>query len=188
MTDGLQVLEGMIAPVLAQETAPTPERIRELIAAVRGLPMCSGVDAEAAELLARRFEERLGVTMTIGAVVTDREYTPWLEEARAKINPYYWDRYRRLLIDKKFPSQVLATLDNVTDRILGLMQNPALPGPWDRRGMVVGHVQSGKTANYTGLICKAADAGYTLIEEIVGMHNHLRNQKQHRITQGSEAR
>ena len=50
--------------------------------------------------------------------------------------------------------------------------------------MVVGHVQSGKTANYTGLICKAADAGYKLIIVIAGIHNSLRNQTQQRIDEG----
>ncbi|MBI2847140.1 MAG: Z1 domain-containing protein [Chloroflexi bacterium] len=47
--------------------------------------------------------------------------------------------------------------------------------------MVVGHVQSGKTANYAGLICKAADAGYKLVVIIAGIHNILRNQTQLRI-------
>lgn len=79
---------------------------------------------------------------------------------------------------------MLATLDQVTDRITGLLQNPKLDGKWDRRGMVVGHVQSGKTANYTGLICKAADAGYKLIVVIAGIHNNLRNQTQQRIDEG----
>ena len=50
--------------------------------------------------------------------------------------------------------------------------------------MVVGHVQSGKTANYTGLICKAADAGYRLIVVIAGIHNNLRNQTQGRVDEG----
>ena len=50
--------------------------------------------------------------------------------------------------------------------------------------MLVGHVQSGKTANYTGLICKAADAGYRLIIIIAGIHNNLRNQTQARIDEG----
>ena len=50
--------------------------------------------------------------------------------------------------------------------------------------MVVGQVQSGKTANYTGLVCKAADAGYKLIVIIAGVHNNLRNQTQHRIDEG----
>ena len=78
----------------------------------------------------------------------------------------------------------MSTLDSETDRILGLLENPAKEGSWDRRGMVVGHVQSGKTANYTGLICKAADAGYKLIVVIAGVHNILRNQTQLRIDEG----
>src|SRR3954454_1022820 len=184
MTDGLHALEGMVASLLASETVPTPERIRELIALLRNTPMCSGVDEDAAEQLARRFEERLGVTMTIGSVVTDREHTPWLDDARLRITPYYWDRYKQLLINKQFPTQVIATLDSVTDRILGLLQNPLIDGPWDRRGMVVGHVQSGKTANYTALICKAADAGDKLIVVVAGIHNNLRNQTQLRIDEG----
>ena len=64
MTDALQALEGMVGAYLARETNPTPERIRELIGALRATPLCDAVDAEAAEFLARRFEERLGVTMT----------------------------------------------------------------------------------------------------------------------------
>lgn len=184
MSDGLQLLEGMTAASLAQEKTPTPERIRELIAALRATPLCSGVDDAAAEFLAKEFEVRLGVTMTIGAAVTGHDYVPWLAEARTRITPYYWDRYRKLLVSQNFPGQVIATLDDVTDRILGLLQDPSKEGPWDRRGMVVGHVQSGKTANYTGLLCKAADAGYKLIVVIAGIHDNLRNQTQLRIDEG----
>ena len=50
--------------------------------------------------------------------------------------------------------------------------------------MVVGHVQSGKTANYIGLMCKAADAGYKLIVIIAGVHNNLRSQTQRRVDEG----
>ena len=95
-----------------------------------------------------------------------------------EIVPYYWQRYRQLLVQKNLSGQVIATMDVVTDRILGLLQNPKKPSRWDRRGMVVGHVQSGKTANYIGLIAKAADAGYRLIVVIAGVHNNLRNQTQ----------
>ena len=49
---------------------------------------------------------------------------------------------------------------------------------------MVGQVQSGKTANYTGLACKAADAGYKLIVIVAGVHNNLRNQTQRRIDEG----
>jgi hypothetical protein len=184
MPDALQTLESMVGAALAQRPNPTPEGIRELIDALRRTPICSDVDEDAAEALARLFEMRHGVTMAIGAVLTGPEFKPWLEGARPQINPYYWDRYKKLLGEKNLSGQVIATLDSVTDRVLGLLENPAKPGPWDRRGMVMGHVQSGKTANYIGLVCKAADAGYKLIVVIAGIHNVLRNQTQLRIDEG----
>ncbi len=50
--------------------------------------------------------------------------------------------------------------------------------------MVVGQVQSGKTANYTGLICKAADAGFRMIIVLAGIHKNLRSQTQLRLDEG----
>ena len=160
----------MVAAVLAAERNPTGEFIRETIEALRESPIASGVGDEAAEHLARRFEERVSITQHLGSVLTEREYRPWLDAARARIDPYYWDRYKQFLTQQGFPVNVVSALDSVTDRVLGLLQDPSTEGPWDRRGMVVGHVQSGKTANYTGLISKAADAGYKLIVVIAGIH------------------
>jgi len=45
-------------------------------------------------------------------------------------------------------------------------------------------VQSGKTGHYTGLICKAADAGYKIIVVLAGLHNNLRSQTQMRLDEG----
>jgi len=179
----LENLELAVEGILAKQKLPTPDWIREVIGQFRVIPTCSVTDDEA-ERLARRFEERHSVSMTIGAVLHERDYVPWLDQAKSLIEPYYWERYRKLLTGNGFASQVLSTTDDVTDRILGLIENPVKDGPWDRRGMVVGHVQSGKTANYTGLICKAADAGYRLIVVIAGVHNNLRNQTQLRIDEG----
>ena len=50
--------------------------------------------------------------------------------------------------------------------------------------MVVGHVQSGKTSNYVGLINKATDAGYKVIIIIAGTISSLRRQTQERIDSG----
>lgn len=184
MTDPLSNLEGMVAAALASQQNPTEEDIRNWIGDLRNLPMFEGVTDEEAERLAKRFEERVSVTQHLGSVLIERDHQPWLDGARARIDPYYWDRYRRHLIHEGFPTASIATLDDVTDRVLGLMQDPQRDGLWDRRGMVVGHVQSGKTANYAGLICKAADAGYKLIVVIAGVHNNLRSQTQRRIDEG----
>jgi len=80
--------------------------------------------------------------------------------------------------------RAVEALDQSSDTILGLLEDPTREGSWDRRGLVVGHVQSGKTGNYTGLICKAADAGYKIIIVLAGLHNNLRSQTQMRLDEG----
>lgn len=179
----LDLLRASVRPVIARSKLPTPELIRSTISEYRRLPMLA-VDDDEAEQLAREIESQLDIQMTVGSVVQEDGFVEWYQAARAGFEPYYWDRYRLLLEEKAFAPAVVATLDQVTDRIAGLLENPEKPGPWDRRGMVVGHVQSGKTANYTGLICKAADAGYRLIVVIAGIHNNLRNQTQQRVDEG----
>ena len=184
MNNPLSDLESMVAAALANQQGPTGEDIRELIGTLRQLPMFQGVTEDEAERLAKHFEERVSITQHLGSILIERDHQPWLDAARARIDPYYWSRYRRHLIQEGFPNAAVTTLDDVTDRVLGLMQDPLRDGPWDRRGMVVGHVQSGKTANYSGLICKTADAGYKLIVVIAGVHNNLRSQTQRRIDEG----
>src|SRR4051794_16580917 len=87
-------------------------------------------------------------------------------------------------MEAKIPLSALDALDEATDEILGQLEDPERAGDWDRRGLVVGHVQSGKTANYTGLICKAADAGYKIVIVLAGLHNNLRAQTQMRLDEG----
>lgn len=109
-------------------------------------------------------------------------WEPWLGKRKAEIKWKYWARYRNhLLQNENYPKPVVDRVDEITDETLNNLQNPALGGPWDRRGMVVGHVQSGKTTNYAGLICKAADAGYKVIIVLTGFHNNLRTQTQIRL-------
>lgn len=186
MSDALVNLDAVVSQLISGQERPTEESIREMISSMRIAPPFKSVTDEQAELLARQIEERIGVSMGVGAVVSDTDFVPWLNDAKAsgRIDPYYWNRYRQLLQKKRMPRDVVTSTDEVTDRILDRMGNPNDTSSWDRKGMVVGHVQSGKTANYTGLICKAADAGYRLIVVIAGIHNNLRNQTQARIDEG----
>lgn len=114
---------------------------------------------------------------------TDEGYTPWLKDSKANIQWNFWNRYTSYL-QKKIAPDTINKLDNLTDDILDRLANPLTPGPWDKRGMVVGQVQSGKTSNYTGLINKASDSGYKLIIVLAGMHDSLRSQTQIRIDEG----
>lgn len=169
--------------MIAAGGAVNREAIRRTIGQVALLPMFSPsqVDVDRLEeVLVAKYQ----VSMTEGAVLVDEDHKPWLSQNKSKIDWYYWRRYRKYLSQLGLPPGVINTLDEVTDRILGLVENPLRPDPWDRRGLVIGHVQSGKTSNYIGLVNKAADAGYKLIVIIAGVHNRLRNQTQIRVDEG----
>ena len=113
----------------------------------------------------------------------DEKVTPWLNDEKANIDFELWDRYK-LEMQKNDPSFPVNDLDDFTDKILDKCVNPKETKSFDRRGMVVGHVQSGKTSNYVGLINKATDAGYKVIIVIAGTISSLRIQTQHRIDEG----
>ncbi|HEY9233824.1 MAG TPA: Z1 domain-containing protein [Phenylobacterium sp.] len=129
--------------------------------------------------LVRRFSVWIGDDATL---VNEAGHVAWLNAARKK-DWRYWQRYREWS-EVKISDRAVDGLDRSTDTILGLLEDPQREGPWDRRGLVVGHVQSGKTGNYTGLICKAADAGYKVIIVLAGLHNNLRSQTQMRLDEG----
>ena len=129
--------------------------------------------------LIRRFSLWVGQDTTLQ---NNEGHRPWLNAVR-KQDWRYWQRYREWL-EGNLSWKTVDALDQSTDTILGLLEDPLREGSWDRRGLVVGHVQSGKTGSYTGLICKAADAGYKIIIVLAGMHNNLRSQTQIRLDEG----
>lgn len=116
-------------------------------------------------------------------LVNDEGHVEWLAARKPDITWSYWERYRSLMLPQ-IGLDPVTKLDGITDRILSHIEDPTRDGAWDRRGLIVGHVQSGKTANYTGLITKAADAGYKIIIVLAGIHNNLRSQTQIRIEEG----
>jgi len=136
------------------------------------------LSAAIAELI-RRFSLWIGQDT---ALSDTKGHEVWLGATRKK-DWRYWQRYRDML-ERQMSVAAVDAIDVSTDRILGLLEDPARQGAWDRRGLVVGHVQSGKTANYSGLICKGADAGYKIIIILAGLHNNLRAQTQIRLEEG----
>jgi hypothetical protein len=164
-------------------TAPiTREVIASVVDDVLRLP---GLGASALERSTLIADLESAYTVWIGRAtqLTDNDdHVAWLNAER-KRDWRYWARYE-LFLRSRLPDAALRGLDQETDRILGLIEDPLRAGAWDRRGLVVGHVQSGKTGNYTGLINKAADAGYTVIIVLAGLHNNLRSQTQQRLDEG----
>lgn len=94
---------------------------------------------------------------------------------------HYWPSLRQyLLTSKGWGGHALRSLDDSSDKILRQLESPTIER-FDIRGLVLGFVQSGKTANYTAVIAKAADAGYRLIIVLSGIDNGLRRQTNIRL-------
>lgn len=117
------------------------------------------------------------------AYISDEaEYEPWLDSHRGNIDWKYWNRYKAYLKkSKKWSPKVVDSLDQSSNKILDLMGNPISANSFMRRGLVMGDVQSGKTATYTAIANKAADAGYKVIIILTGMQEDLRKQTQKRL-------
>lgn len=175
-------VKAIILRNLRKGGAVTEESVRQeittLLTAFRAANLVDEIDGEA---LFFDITTLINIWQVDPSVLRDK-HRSWLPDWRGEITWGFWNRYREYLEEEKnWSSVVINKLDSVTDSILGDIGNPNESGSWDRRGMVVGDVQSGKTANYTGLICKATDAGYKLIIVLAGMTNDLRSQTQTRI-------
>lgn len=122
-----------------------------------------------------------------GMVIHDVDPTmhkEWIPETQ---NRFYWRKQREFLMEilakrdsPEMASKIINSIDFETEEILKNMEDPSR-SEFDSRGLVVGYVQSGKTANFTALISKAADAGYRFIIVLAGIHDELRQQTQIRI-------
>ena len=95
----------------------------------------------------------------------------------------YWPAYLRLLVEqKKWTPRAVQSIDIASSRVVNYLFEPAATGNHHRHGLVIGHVQSGKTANFTAVLSKAADAGYNFFIVLAGLYNDLRDQTQLRLS------
>ena len=143
------------------------------------------LDEELFHRVVGALKEQFAVTLDTGHSIDDNSYEPWWEQFKASDNELaYWSRFGLFLRTRDYLApQVVNRLDAETDHIVDLAGDPTKDGVWNRRGMVIGHVQSGKTQNYSAVICKAADAGYKVIILLAGITNTLRRQTQDRINE-----
>jgi hypothetical protein len=173
---------------VSQNKPVTPEQIRSWVDAMADMAeSMEPEDIVDREQIAKEIEADVNVHIgTWNSMSDDSDHIPWLHERLDdKAEWKFWSRYERLMRNElKLPPKSVDRLDEVTDDILGRLEDPKRDGSWDRRGLVAGQVQSGKTGNYTGLIAKAIDNGYKLIVVLAGVHNSLRSQTQARIDEG----
>lgn len=82
--------------------------------------------------------------------------------------------------EKGWPESDVKGIDDGSNEVVSLLESPQ-ENSFSCRGLVVGYVQSGKTANMTAVIAKALDAGYNTVIVLAGLTNKLRYQTQLRM-------
>ena len=107
----------------------------------------------------------------------------WFSEGDFEL--FQWERHRNFMINQLGDNglSIMTKIGIDTNRIMDEIPNPKLDydDGFDSRGLVVGSVQSGKTANFTSLIAKSIDSGYNLIIIFAGLIDDLRTQTQIRL-------
>ena len=172
--------------LIGEKLTPEMSEIEDAIANVAFMPKFKNINkSELKDLLLSLYTTKVD---TFQILEGKERREPWLKtfKAEQKSQWLFWTRYSKYLKEKKnFVPNVISQLDDLTDKVLDKLFNPQREDVIiGKKGLVVGQVQSGKTANYTGLVCKAADAGYNLIIVLAGIHNNLRSQTQTRLDEG----
>ncbi|MEU1211366.1 Z1 domain-containing protein [Streptomyces sp. NPDC005791] len=116
-----------------------------------------------------------------GATVISKEFTSWYSRDTAAARSFYWNSYEQTLRRKGWSDAAVAGLDEASHAVVERLSDPTRTEAYGARGLVVGYVQSGKTANFTGVTAKAIDAGYRLVIVLGGTLNLLRSQTQRRL-------
>jgi hypothetical protein len=126
-------------------------------------------------------DERLPFQPIARPTIIATEHAQWYSPAIRESRDYYWSCYARQLEAQGWHEDSLIQLNDSTASIVERLADPTADSAYQSKGLVIGYVQSGKTANFTGVIAKAVDAGYRLIIVLGGMLDVLRAQTQRRI-------
>lgn len=178
---------GFIVQQLAKDYPKPPvpiEAVQAKVATWRQSGMYADLPEDAWAKIELHVKTKVIITMDPGETLAGEGFKDWLAGRHAGIEWKRWVAYKQLLTVKGFTPGVQAALDGSTDEILNCLGDPSDAGAWKRRGLVIGDVQSGKTATYIGAVNKAVDAGYKLIVLLAGGTEALRKQTQLRVDEG----
>jgi len=122
----------------------------------------------------QRLSADIGISVTSKLVKEDH----WLDDE--SIDFQYFQRYKKYLqIKKKWIDT--SALEKDSYSIIQMLGNPKKESHGHRRGLLIGDVQSGKTASYTAIMNRAVDIRYDVIVLLAGSLENLRRQTQERI-------
>lgn len=142
--------------------------------------------AEILSELVALYEREVGIDVCPPNILSKNKTSQyWLYQVKPTIAHSYFSRYKYYLSQDGFGPKAVENIEITCEKILSQCANPKTMAQTDKkRGLVFGDVQSGKTANYLGLINMAYDYGYRIVILLAGSTNSLRLQTQKRTDKG----
>ena len=125
-------------------------------------------------------DERFKSAREVSTLHDEPNYSGWYE-GPDESSTSVWSGLKRTLKSKLWSDLMIENLDISSTGVIEQIAPPQSEKMIKIKGLVLGYVQSGKTANYSAVTAKAVDAGYKLIIILSGMHNNLRKQTQARL-------
>ncbi len=190
-------MEAIVDVMVDERVAPVRRAVRSALTRWDAESVAEWVDGTQPHSLDRRavIYTRLGLPEPAFAPLNDRypvaggptvvaaqqPWEPWYTPERRAAHDFYWYAYRGILGRKGWTQDTVDKLDVATTEVVRRLADPTRTEPYQSKGLVVGYVQSGKTANFTGVIAKAVDAGYRLVIVLTGTIELLRSQTQRRL-------
>ena len=180
MVEEISKPEQQIYDTAARELISYEEACRQVIDGMVAVPMPEDVIVPVYEKALRCIQEREAANAKgefDEAATAKEDYHHWYDAA--KPDTAGWSHLRRKLTEK-IGEDGTSTIHQESGKVVGLLADPATKN-LTHKGLVVGYVQSGKTANFSAVITKAVDEGYRFIIVLAGMFNNLRRQTQERL-------
>lgn len=113
-----------------------------------------------------------------------------LTDPAAQLEPWYiprsddvfWPAVRRRLEGTGLDDEPIRRINDASSKIVSFIPPPGTE-LFSSRGLVLGHVQSGKTTNFMSVAAKLCDARYRFVVVLSGITDNLRSQTQQRLEQ-----
>ncbi len=185
MNDIEKRFHGLVSSFLAGEPEIKEQTIDEKIEELRCIPTFSSLSDIEVENVRAEIKSEFSIKLDQGSLIQEKGHEKWFLDKKPLLDMKYWERYKKYLLnDKGFSVKVVNVMDDILDKLTDLLGDSSRDVAYSRRGLIIGDVQSGKTANYLGLICKAVDAGYKVVVLMTGTIEKLRKQTQMRVDEG----
>jgi hypothetical protein len=146
-------------------------------------PIASDDEVQAALTAFKEQSSAVKASRVVSTLEDNPDYESWYR-GPSDDSHSHWQLLTDVLRNKKtrpWSEEMIRNLDHSSSSVVSHLAPPKSQVPRAVKGLVLGYVQSGKTANFSAVISKSVDAGYKLVVVLAGMHNILRLQTQARL-------